>query len=297
MTGELPGGECITLPNNIRLWYFDEDHSYWRCKEDGGRGKRLTGVTTAIKPIDFRPDTLMRWAARENGKGIAILASDGLSLEEAEDMRVALGWLESGEAIWAALEEASLTYDQLRDAKATIGTNVHEQALRALAQGAAVPFFENMTPEEQGYAQGVVRFWLDHDPEALQVEQVVCDPTLGVAGRLDLRGRLRAECQVGACPCHLGGVGLLDAKTSRYVGTRDHVQVAGYDHLAVVCGIGPSDWRGVLHLRPDGSYALHAGAGGKPVATTKDFLAAVDLYRRAARIERDARRVADALRE
>ena len=277
-------GELIELPNGTRLYYRDEDHSYWRCKPDGGRSTRLTGVTTVIKPLDFRPDNLMRWAARTNGIGIARLVSDGLTMDDPEAMREALLWLNSAESIWATLEQKKLTYENVRDEAATIGTNVHRLSFAALARGEAVPSYDDMTEAERKFAAGVVKFWLDHSPEALQIEQIVCDPELGIAGRFDLRGRL-SECNDDLCPCATG-ISLVDAKTgSGYISTAAHAQLALYDYAATACGIGGSDNLYILKLSDQGDYELLEAQ-----ATDEDALVALDCYRRAARIGNSARK-------
>lgn len=269
-------GERIDLPSGLSIYYVDENHSYWRCKGDLTRGKRLLGATTALKPLDFKPDGLMRWAARKNGTGIAMLASEGLSLEDVEDMRSALSWLNSAEGIWSALTEAELTYEDIRDAAATTGTRIHEQVLGALCAGEKVPSLAELPPEERGYGQAMLAFWRDHDPTPLQVEQVVADEEIGVAGRFDFRGELATH----------EGICLIDAKTgSGFIPVANHAQLALYDYLAECSGIGVSDQLLILKLVEDGSYELLEAQ-----ATHADALAAVDLYRRAGRIGNLARK-------
>jgi hypothetical protein len=274
------GGERIDLPDGTSLYFVEEGHEYWRCKPDGSRGMRLTGVTTAIKPLDFRPDNLMRWAARLNGEGIAELAGPALS-GEPESIPDALAWLETAESIWDTLSEAELTYEHIRDRAAVRGTNVHELALLALARD-QVPDLAGFSEEERGYAQGVMRFWLEHDPKPTHVEQVVCDPDLGVAGRFDLRATLSDR----------EGVGLVDCKTGGYISEGAHAQLAGYDYLAGICEIGATDWQAILRVDAEGGYELIEGE-----AVHEDFLCAVDVYRRAGRIAREARKARKAREE
>jgi hypothetical protein len=280
----MPDGERIELPDGTGLFYVDEDHSYWRRKPDGSRGARLTGVTTVVKPLDFRPDNLMRWAARLNGEGIAELVSPALSAEP-DTIPDALSWLCSAESIWEALVEAKLTYEHIRDRAAERGTNVHELALKALAEGKAIPNLAEFSQEERGYAQAVLAFWRDHDPQPTHVEQVVCDSELGVAGRFDLR------CGFGSASSP-GGVGVIDAKTGGYISEGAHAQVAGYRLLAERCGIGRTDWGLILKLNPDGTYELI-----DVEATAESFLLAVKTYREAARIAREARKARKAAQE
>lgn len=270
------------FPNGTCVYYRDSDHSYWRdikwnTKERryGGTG-RLTGVTTVVSPLDFRPDNLMRWAARLNGEGIAALAAECLSTDDINEIRQALRWLESGDAIWRELENAGLLYDQSRDRKATVGTNVHEIALNALANGRPVPDLARLTDEERGYSQGIMRFWLDHEPRALQSEQVVADIELGVAGRFDLRAALHGD-YLGV-PLD-GAICLVDAKTGAFRSTKEHAQLSGYDLLAEKCGVGACDRMFILQLYPDGDYRLLEGQGSRQA-----FLNALSTYRDAAAI-------------
>ena len=275
-------GERIDLPNGTSLFYVDENHSYWRCKENGQRGTRLTGVTTAIKPIDFDSERLIQWSAKTQCIGIAELAAPVL-LGEGQPVNGELDWLTSQESIWRELESNSLTFEDIRQRAADRGTIVHEQALRALASGRPIPDFEGMTDEEKGYARAIVTFWLDHEPEPLQVEQIVCDEEAGVAGRPDLRAFL-SQCDDESCACRrFEGPGVLDLKTSTWTGEKDHVQIAAYRHLLEVSGFGPSNWGAILKISEEGGYELIEAE-----AEAEDFLAAVDLYRRRAAIRRKA---------
>lgn len=281
---EAEKGELVELPSGVRVYYVDENHSYWRCNVDGSRGKRLTGVTTAIKPIDFKPDGLMKWAAKLNAVGVATLVNKALESDTPEAIRANLMWLdpENPQRIWSALTDASLTYEDIRDAKGAVGTNIHERVLHALAAGQEVPDFDELTDEEKGYAQAVVDFWLDHKPQPLQVEQIVCDPDLGIAGRLDLRATL-SPCDDALCPCQNGGIGLIDCKTGNWTSEKDHVQIALYAHIGETCGFGKTDWGGILHVNGAGQYRLWEGQ-----ATTEMALDAVKLYRHAGEISSKA---------
>lgn len=281
------------LPNGSHVFYRDSDHAYYREvveRKAGWCGKgRLTGVSTVTAPFDFKPDLLMKWAARMNGEGIAVLAAEGLSLEDADDMRSALRWLESAESIWGALLDAELTYEHLRDASAASGTAIHKHALHALSTGRPVPDLDVLSDEERGCAQGVMAFWLDCDPEPLQSEQVVADLELGVAGRLDLR------CLLGAGR-YRGETVMVDAKSklgdSRYVPIKHHAQLAGYEHCARVCGVGESDRQLILLVDAEGGYELIEGQ-----ADAEDFGFGVEVYRRSARIGSAAKRARKAAAE
>jgi hypothetical protein len=284
------------MPSGASCFYRDSDHSYWlgiepkkkRTPDGDWKGcGRLTGVSTVANPFDFNPENLMRWAARTNGIGIAMLAAPALALDEADVMKAELAWLEDDRTIWRALEQARLTFNDVRDIAAERGTNVHKHALHALATGKTVPDYAELTEEEHGYAQGVASFWLEHDPEPLQAEQVVMDPDMSVAGRLDLRARLKARCRRPGCPCAempAGGVSLIDVKTSGYLPLKHHVQIAGYDHCAQTSGFGASDAAWILQVDAEGGWKLVPCR-----ATREDFELAVNVYRRAAQIGNAAR--------
>lgn len=283
--------ERIDLPSGATLWYVDDGHpseqmrhSYWRHNEKTGkRGTRLTGVTTAVKTLDYDPDRLLTWAAKTQCIGIAELVGPVLLGEVGVEE---LAWLASHESIWRELESAELTFEDVRNRAATKGTNVHRYTLEALAKGRAVPDFEQMTDEEIGYSRGVVAFWLDHEPEPEQVEQIVYSVRLGVAGRLDFRGRI-ARCEDEHCACHAidtAAIGVLDLKTGNYLSAAAHAQVGGgYPRLAGESGFGESEWALILKVRADGSYELVEAEG-----TPEGFEAAVAAYREAGRISREA---------
>jgi hypothetical protein len=272
---EASKGELIELPNGLCLYYVDASHAYYRCNPDGTRGRRYTGVTTAIKPIDFEPDGLMKWAAKLNAVGVAQLVGRALESDSPEAIRANLMWLDPDNParIWSALTDAKLTYEDIRDAKGVVGTNVHERVLRELAEGNDTPDYEGLTEQEKGYSHAVVDFWLDHNPQPMQVEQIVASEELGIAGRFDLRGTFQ-PCNDPLCPCHNGGIGLVDCKTGTWTSEKDHVQLALYSHTTAKCGFGDTDWTGILHVHEDGTYRLWEGE-----ATTEMALDAVKLYR------------------
>lgn len=286
VTAEQVGdAELHTLPSGVQVVYRDRDHSYWAgatALADGSAkcSGRLTGISTVVCPFDWRPDNLMAWAARTNAAGIAALAAEGLSQEDVENMRACLTFLTSGESIEDALTQARLRYADARDDAATRGTNVHKHALHALATGDPVPRRKDLTVEEWGYARGIMAFWHECEPDPFFAEQVVADPELGVAGRFDL------ICDLTLNGCRQRVVA--DAKTSGFIPTKHHVQLAGYTHCAEVSGLVPEEGHGsldcalILQVTPEGGYDLVPSE-----AEREDFTAAIDVYRRAARIQRE----------
>ncbi len=287
-------GEFVTLPSGDALWYFDEDHSYWRHNpKTDKKGKRLTGVTTVVKPLDYNPENLLRWAARTQCHGIALLYS------ETEDAEF-LDWLSNADAIWRQLNDHGLTYDNVRDKAGREGTNAHVLAFQALAMGRPVPDFSSLNDREKKLASAIALFWLEHDPGASQVEQIVYSERLGVAGRLDFRGKLNARCDNPICACHeADGPGVIDLKTGGYISAAAHAQVGGgYPLLSGESGFGKSNWAAILQVSDDGTYEFF-----KAESDAECFENAVKVYRDAGKTNyaatkaREARQVARQLQQ
>lgn len=258
--------EIHRLPNGLEVPYRDSDHSYWRemvSNGDGFKGRgRLTGVSTVVGPMDWKPDNLMGWAAKLELEGLCqLMAQDGVAVS-----------FDSAQSLRDTLQAHGLTWRDVREQAAHRGTKVHQHALHALAEGEQIAFDE-LNEEEAGYAQGVAGFWLDHEPKVLAAEAVVADLELGVAGRLDLM-------------CELNGRRVIvDAKTSRYLSAKFVAQLAGYAMLAESSGYGAVDGGAILQVRPDASYRLI-----EVDLESADFLAALDVYRRNAVIKKGLRK-------
>lgn len=287
----------IELPNGAAIYYRDKDHSYWQDIKErrdgtwGGTG-RVPGISTATKPLDYRPDNLMRWAAKTNLEGVALLAAEARCLDEADSILGALNCFESAETLWRELELRDLTYEDLRERRATEGTNIHEKVLYALATGRRVPSLAKLSTAERGFGQAMLKAWRDLDPDPLQAEQVVYSQINRFAGRFDLRANISAETirKLAAkqkvpesWATGLNETWLLDAKTSGYISIAAHAQIAGYELAADECGFGTSDRQVILQLAEDGTYQLIGS-----VATGADFLAGLDAYERAKRLTSDA---------
>lgn len=261
------GIEACDVPNGTVFFYRDSDHSYWRelaPKKDGtisGKG-RLTGVSTVVGPMDWRPDNLMGWAAKLELDGVCqLMRLDGVAVS-----------FDSAESLRDSLKDHGLTWRDVREQAAYRGTNVHQHAMHALAKGEQIAFDE-LTQEERGYAQGVAGFWLDHEPDVIAAEAAVCDLELGVAGRLDLL-------------CRIGGETLIvDAKTSGYLSAKFSAQLAGYSMLAEASGYEAPTGGAILQVREDGTYRLVR----VPLDHT-DFTAALEVYRREAEIKKQLRK-------
>jgi hypothetical protein len=217
-------------------------------------GERTVSVSTIAKYIDPDPTGLLYWASGLTCEGVAELAGQ----------RGDLSWLNTGDSIKAALREAELTWTDIRDKAATRGTAVHELILAALATRSKLPDLSDLTEEERGYGQAVLRWWNDRDPRPILAEQMTASAERGFAGRFDLL-------------CEIDGERvLMDAKTRARPKDRlsDHVQLAGYEIANQESGHGESDRHLILILGPEGEYAEVEG-----VATDDDFLSALSVYR------------------
>ena len=282
VTDVIPEGwEVRDTPAGHKIFYRDSDHSYWSevsekkpGKWTGVRAARLAGISTVIAPYAGDPDPLLRWAARLTREGVAALAAEGMGLDDLDDMRAALSWLQSADSIGHALTDATLSHDQERDRRAIQGTNVHKLSLEEMASGAVVPDYAAMTTEEKAYSEGIEDFWIENDPDPEHSETMVTDPDLRVCGRLDLIATLRRG-------KYAGMRAQIDGKTSGFIPAKHHVQVAGYKHCAEVSGYGETDAEFILKITPEGKYRLI------PVHATADsFRLAVGVYRDMGRIDR-----------
>lgn len=274
------GWERHELPSGDVVFYHDGRHEYFqdvKVKKDGtvsGKG-RVQSVTSVIRPLDFKPDALMTYACKQEAHGVSMLAADALSHEEIEDMRQALDWLMSGEAIRAALIDADLTWVDQRDKAGKRGTNVHKHALHAMALGAPVPDFVKLTEEEQGYARGVMKFWHECEPMPIWSERVAYSRIHNVAGRPDLVAQTNVPDRYWS---------LYDAKTvesvkDAFIPVKHHAQLSMYDLLLEESGYGKTDEQWILLVDKNGDYDL------VPCESTREeALAALTVYRAASRI-------------
>lgn len=261
--------ERIDLPN-VTLYYRDDTHSYWSGAKQKANGEwsgsgRLTGVSTVIAPWDFRPDSLMRWVEKLTLEGI-VRGFNGRTVPDDP-------W-----ALRTLLDQRGLRWEQIRDEAGQRGTNAHELMFHALAKGETVPNLDELPPDQRGYGQGVLKWWSVRDPEVLQAEQIVCSPEHGIAGRLDLRCRVKDPFRAGT--------GIVDLKTSGFIATKALVQPAGYDIGCIHSGITdePADWYMVLQVDEHGGYREIPSP-----ATHADFLLSLGLYRRAAELAKAAK--------
>lgn len=258
--------EVHDLPNGRAVYYRDSNHAYYSRIEERAGGKfvgpqdaRLPSPSTIGKLLDTNTEPLLRWAARKTCEGVVQL--DHVPSD--------------GDDLWGVLCGRKLTYKDLREQRATEGTNVHERILGALASGGRIPSLADVSPEERGYGQGVLAAWHDLSPEPVGSELVVYSSLYGFAGRLDLLCRID------------GKLTILDLKTG-YVGTGSHTQLAGYLIAAGESGYGDAEGL-ILSVRDDGSYTTTPCA-----AEPEDFLNALAAYRSSSSVGKRSRELAKA---
>lgn len=275
-TEELGPFTRTIFPNGESVVFRESNHSYWSdCKQKTVKGElqwsgtapRLAGVSTVVKPYDFRPDELMNWAAKLDHEGITRVFGGKELPEDVAEVRSKL---------WAY----GLSWQQARDAKADTGKAAHEKVLHQLAIGKE-PDLSVLLPEERGFGQAIYRWVLDRDPEFLQAEQVVASIVNGVAGTLDIRVRLNNS-SIGLD--HRDGICVVDAKARGFIPASSLAQVAGYDKCVVDCGLGePADHLLILKLLDDGTYReIWVDQDKTPEERHAGFLAALAVYRQAA---------------
>lgn len=247
---ELPGG-CFH--------YRDSSHRYATCSgpREHIRGKfpSLMGTSTPVKVMDLDKRPLLKWAARNT----AFLAL------RAEDERVRA--VREPRALWDVLKQLKLTHEEISDTAQTTGTDMHK-VFECFVQGEPLPRTQE---SEQGYVAAIGE-WLEHaQPEVLNVEQFVLSKTHGFAGRFDLRYRNRD-----------GAIVLADLKTSEsgFVPLSYHYQLPGYELAAKECGVGASDVRLILQIRPEGTWREIRARG-----TEGGFLDALAAYKTASKLK------------
>lgn len=249
-----------TMPDGSVVYFNKEKHVYKLINEKTGKPTvRIPGVSTVASAFPDRPDGLMYWTESQTIEGILTL------LEEEERQYIPI----SVDGLRKLLDDRGLRYCNERDRAASRGTAIHEQILEALATGEDIPDLECLEEDERGYGQAVMKFWIDHNPQVLQAEQITFYKDWEVAGKFDLRAKINDE------------IWLIDAKTSNKVRAREHVQIEGYELLNRYCRIGSSDRRILLHLSSDGTYELIESE-----ATGEDFQVALSAHFRKKGLDR-----------
>ncbi|MDE2103211.1 MAG: zinc finger-like domain-containing protein [Patescibacteria group bacterium] len=232
----LPEGNCLACDGNGRE-AGARPNTTRKCKACDGAGtpkrQRMTSVTTLLNVIV--PKDLSWWGEARGIEGaLAALRMGEINSDTPADRAVEV------------VRTLGLGAEAARDMRATSGVSIHS-LLEAYMRTGDIPSVGDHRPEDQGYVRGLCRFILEHDPQPLPngagIEELVCDPVAGYAGRRDLRCLIR-ERRIA-----------IDAKTQErgnvYGGA--HLQLGLYERAGQLCGDEPSDEMWVLPLAADGS--------------------------------------------
>lgn len=148
---------------------------------------------------------------------------------------------------WAII--LKLHPNAIRDEAGTRGTSIHE-VLTQLGMGEVPDVWgpESIFPEDDRPAvAGVVRWFMDQEPEFVHQEQIVASKKHMYAGRFDLIVR-RPN----------GNLALVDLKTSKSMYPDSHFrQLKGYEIAWLENGGEPLDELVVLHVNHQGEYREH----------------------------------------
>ena len=247
-----------TVPTELdRLIRYDDDkHRYWID------GVRVPSVTQILG--DTQPKPALTWWGFRVGMSVIVKAL----LENKLTWGELSSW-SSPEAIIKPVEH-ELHPDILRDAKrnklrskveqlaldlkqhpnaikeerGTVGTSIHVAAEQTMISG-ALPNYADYPEADRGYVQALARWYVDTDPEPVEQEVIVASERYGFAGRFDLERRNR-----------LGDLVRADFKTSHGIYEEFHLQLSLYDLAAVGMDRGQCAFSELIHLRPDGTYAV-----------------------------------------
>jgi len=233
----------------------------------------LHSVTTVLGATEAKP-----WLAPWEASIAARFAVDNLAAvaELAEnDPAAAVKWIR---------DEAK----RIRDIASDIGTHQHN-VFEAILLGAQIPGvpphlvdveIDGERVDHEQWSEGLWQFIRDFRFVPEMAEATVANPRLGYAGTLDAVGAVKRL-----------GLGLVDVKSGKHVGTSARPQLSGYDHATEVwvdhlgnkARMPRVKWRAVLHLRPEyrRGYKLRR-VDDDPAewrAAWRRFRLALDLYR------------------
>lgn len=144
---------------------------------------------------------------------------------------------------FAILEK--LTTNHITSAAADRGTSIHD-ALNRLALG-ELPTLADFPVADRGFVQALVRWWLEHEPEFVAVEQIVASRRYGYAGRFDLLVKYPDSEELV----------LADLKTGKDVRPDSHFrQLQGYKTAWQEMGRAPIDRMEIINCRQGGEYVV-----------------------------------------
>lgn len=229
--------ECAACENG-RVPSLNRPGGTIKCKACNGTGEtkrtRMTSVSTILDNI-LPMGGLPIWAERMGVEGLYRAIQQGL-----------ISLTVTPEQAYQRLRELAMGMEGARDEAAGRGLRLHD-LLRDYMETGLAPKSDGVPEDQMGYYRALVKFLLREKVEPEQVEELVCDPAAGYAGRSDLVARnkegLRAR---------------FDYKSSEeaQVYTQTHVQVPLYERGGRACGDDPCDALFVVVLDAAGEYEL-----------------------------------------
>lgn len=203
------------------------------CKGSGNASRRVRyrSVTTILGEICPK-DGLAPWYEQRGIEGVIAAIRAG-RLDPHDESIDVVEWI----------RQRGLGADGARDQAATRGLNVHD-LLETYMKTRRAPNLAEHPAEHHGYIRGLAGWLADANPVPVLVEELVCSPADGYAGRMDLL------CRIG------GELVAVDLKTQKdcKIFESAHLQLAAYMRAHVVCGGAPPDRGLVLAVAEDGSF-------------------------------------------
>lgn len=274
-----PQPDCWLCEGTGRVLSVKRRGSTVQCPDCKGSGlckrQRMTSVTTFLDMICPKPG-LPFWAEARGIEGC---------LEAIRRGEIDPDYHQPVEAI-DIVRELKLGADRARDDATDRGLNVHAVSEHYMLTGSP-PRPEDHPVEHHGYLQAFSRWALARNPAPLAVEQLVCAPQDGYAGRSDL-------------VCEVDGMRVrYDAKTNEKgaVYESSHFQVQLYERAAVAGGEEPTSLQKIVVFAADGSFReMACAATGRAVEAALAYWremqpvsSVCEIHNRA---EREARKVA-----
>lgn len=247
-------------PSGMVIEYFLDPKRFYKVN-----GVEVVSVTQALDVLD-KP--ALPWWGMKVGAA-ALLALEGRGQIELAEWAKNVGFEVSDkddivDALISIVSANKLSTNHVRDRGGERGQSAHD-ALEAWGVSGVLPEPSDYTFEEEGYVRGL-RNALEALPMEVEAQEVmVGSEAFGYAGRYDLRARVLEDSTVvtKVYPKRKPLVTtipasriLLDLKTSKDIYENHGIQLAAYEHASIEGGYGPTDYRVVLHVGPDGSYQL-----------------------------------------
>lgn len=232
-----PQPECSQCDGSGRQPSVKRPDSTIQCSACKGSGQckrdRKISVTTLLDSILPKPG-LPPWYEARGIEGTVRALQLGLITAKTDPL----------DAV-KIVREAKLGAERATKAAADRGLNVHALNEDYMLTGRVANPADHPA-EHRGYIQAWVRWLVKHKPEPVAVEQLVCDPAAGYAGRRDLVAMSGGR-RVGN-----------DFKTQENSGiySSAHVQLRLYEQGAIACGDDPCDALEVVVFAADGEFRV-----------------------------------------